>query len=164
MAAGAHSQGHSDADTAGDRRSALAQGMRYLAAREHSEHELVSKLRAKGHAPELVRAVIDELKSLGYQSDHRYLESYLHSRIGKGYGPMVIRGELRQRGIGDELLDDAMTHTGAFWEGIAEQARSKRYGSAAPATRDDWNRQARFLARRGFPSDLIYRVLGESSD
>jgi SOS response regulatory protein OraA/RecX len=41
-----------------------------------------------------------------------------------------------------------------------ERARSKRFGAGLPATRDDWNRQARFLAQRGYPADLIYRALG----
>jgi len=44
----------------------------------------------------------------------------------------------------------------------ANRARAKRFGSAAPASRDEWNRQARFLAQRGFPSDLIYRALGDA--
>ena len=138
--------------------------MRYLAAREHSVLELENKLRRKGHPTELVAQVLHELREQGLQSDQRYLESYIHSRIGKGYGPILIRSELRQRGIDEELLDEELTQSGDYWTEIAKGARRKKFGGQPPASRDDWNRQARFLARRGFPSDLIFRTLGEVSD
>ena len=60
--------------------------------------------------------------------------------------------------------DEVLTQSTDYWLGLAERARRKKFGGPAPASRDDWNRQARFLAQRGFPADLIYRVLGGIAD
>jgi regulatory protein len=146
------------------RRLLQNQSVRYLAAREHSRRELEQKLARRGHDAGLVGEVLDELRRDGLQSDERFLESYLRSRVARGYGPMAIRAELRSRGIGDDALDDAITRSDEYWLAVAEQARAKRFGEADPADRADWNRQARFLSRRGFPADLIYRVLEDPHD
>ncbi|MCZ6640224.1 MAG: regulatory protein RecX [Gammaproteobacteria bacterium] len=132
-----------------------------LARREHSVQELLRKLRSKGGAESVCLAVVEELTRLDLQSDGRFTEAYTHSRVGKGFGPMRIRQDLRQRGIKDGLIEDHLTRDAEYWMKIAEQARHKRFKGIVPDTRDVWNAQARFLAQRGFPSDLIYRVLGE---
>ena len=132
-----------------------------LARREHSVQELLRKLRNKGGAETLCLEVVGELGRLDLQSDARFTEAYTHSRVSKGFGPMRIRRDLRQRGIEDGLIEDHLTRDAEYWMKIAEQARHKRFRGVAPDGRDAWNAQARFLAQRGFPSDLIYRVLGE---
>lgn len=141
-------------------RQAYDRAMRYLSQREHSEKELLSKLCARETEPSLARQVLAELKALDLQSDHRYAESLLRSRVGRGKGPLVIRQELGRKGIDDELVDEVLTLSGDYWIEIAIGAREKRFGPQLPEERGEWSRQARFLARRGFPSDLIYRVLG----
>ncbi len=132
-----------------------------LARREHSVQELLRKLRNKGGAESICLVVVEELTRLGLQSDRRFTEAYTHARVSKGYGPMRISQDLRKRGIKDALVEEHLTHDAEFWIKIAEGARHKRFKGAVPETRDVWNTQARFLAQRGFPSDLIYRVLGE---
>ena len=140
--------------------AAYERAVRYLAAREHSERELLNKLRARDVEGDLASRVLADLKSRNLQSDERFAESFVRSRISRGQGPIRIRQELARRGIGDELLEEVLTRSGEFWVGIAATAREKRFGDARPEERSDWNRQARFLAARGFPADLIYRVLG----
>ena len=83
-------------------------------------------------------------------------------RSERGQGPLRIRAELRERGVTDVLVDEVLTTTSEFWLERANRARAKRFGEAVPTSRDEWNRQARFLAQRGFPSDLIYRALGDA--
>jgi regulatory protein len=140
--------------------AAYERAVRYLAAREHSERELLSKLRAREVDGDLARRVLLDLQSRNLQSDERFAESFVRSRVNRGQGPIRIRQELVRRGIGDDLLEEVLTRSGEFWIGIAAEAREKRFGDALPEERGDWNRQARFLAARGFPADLIYRVLG----
>ncbi|MCZ6618003.1 MAG: regulatory protein RecX [Gammaproteobacteria bacterium] len=142
-------------------KSVRDRALRLLARREHSVHELLRKLRIKGGAESTCLTVVEELAGLDLQSDGRFAEAYTHSRVSKGFGPMRIRQDLRQRGIEDELVEHQLTRDAEYWIKIAEGARQKRFKGVAPETRDVWNAQARFLAQRGFPSDLIYRVLGE---
>lgn len=143
--------------------AAYERAVRYLAAREHSERELLNKLRARDVEGELACRVLGDLKSRNLQSDARFAEEFVRSRVGRGHGPIRIRQELARRGIADDLLEDVLTRSGEFWVRIAAQAREKRFGEILPEERGDWNRQARFLAARGFPADLIYRVLGNLS-
>ena len=141
-------------------RLALERGVRLLAEREHSVRELTAKLTAKGFDAATAALAVDDLRGRGLQSDARFAESFVHSRIGRGQGPIRIRQELAARGVDDEVADEVLTQSTDYWLELAGDARRKKFGDAAPQSRDDWNRQARFLAQRGFPSDLIYRVLG----
>ena len=132
-----------------------------LARREHSVQELLRKLRSKGGAESICLVVVAELTRLDLQSDDRFAEVYTYSRVSKGFGPLRIRQDLRRRGINDATVEDHLTFDAGYWMEIAERARHKRFKGAVPETGNGWNTQARFLAQRGFPSDLIYRVLGE---
>ena len=143
-------------------RAALDKAMRYLAAREHTTRELVSKLRAKGVDEASAQLVVDDLRGRGLQSDQRFVESFVRSRLGRGQGPLRIRQELRQRGVDDDLASEALDLAEGDWQQHAAEAKRRRFGADAPADRDDWNRQARFLSARGVPADLVYRVLGRN--
>lgn len=141
-------------------RVAFDRALRLLGQREHAVRELVDKLTRKGVHRDLAGLVVDDLRGRGLQSDERFAEAFVHSRIGRGHGPIRIRQDLRQRGIDDDLADAMMTHDSDFWRDLASDARCRKFGNAPPIDRGAWNRQARFLAQRGFPADLIYRVLG----
>ena len=144
-------------------RAALDSAVRSLSQREHGRRELERKLTSKGHDAELARQVMDYLVEHDLQSDVRFAEGLIRSRVQKGYGPMKIRQELGHKGLSEAVLEDHITEPSEFWERIAEGSLARKFGQP-PADRDDWAIQARFLARRGFPSDLIYRVLGSQSD
>lgn len=138
--------------------------VRLLAQREHSLRELREKLARKGADEAIAARVVEDLRERGLQSDERFAESFVHSRLNRGHGPIRIRQELSQRGIPDELADALLTRSRECWLALAAEARGRKFGGEAPVERNAWNRQARFLARRGFPSDLIYRVLGDATE
>ena len=137
--------------------------VRLLARREHSTDELRRKLKRRGYGEATINQVVATLRESESVSDARFAESFARVRSERGQGPLRIRAELRQRGVTDVMVDEVLTTTSQYWLERAQRARAKRFGDVAPATRDDWNRQARFLAQRGFPADLIYRALGESN-
>ncbi len=140
-------------------RQAFDRGLRSLAGREHSRAELVRKLAGKGVARELARTVVDELGDHGFQSDERFAESYVRGRVERGYGPLWIRQALQQRGVDGELIETLLDQPREHWQEHAERARSRKFGDELPADRAEWQRQARYLAQRGFATDLIVRVL-----
>ena len=76
---------------------------------------------------------------------------------------MKIRQELGAKGVSERVLEAHLTEPAEFWETVACESLEKKFGQP-PADREHWAVQARYLARRGFPSDLIYRVLGGQSD
>jgi len=129
-----------------------------LARREHSAHELEHKLRNKGFAPAKVAECIARLQHERLQSDLRYAESYVHMRVGRGYGPLRIRSELHERGVAEEYMDSALAEYAGQWSSFAEQARCKRFGNALPRDFQERARQARFLQYRGFATEHFRNV------
>lgn len=125
--------------------------MDLLARREHSRRELETKLSARGLPRALIEEALDALAEEGLQSDARFAESFVHHRVGRGQGPLRIRQELASRGVaevhGEQLLSG---YDEEAWRELAEQARSARFGEAAPASWEEKVKQAKFLERRGF--------------
>jgi regulatory protein len=130
-----------------------------LARREHSVFELRQKLAAKGYERELVEAVIGRLTESGLQSDARFAESFVRSRANRGLGPARIALELKQRGIGEELIEQHLDRNDPEWfEACAEVARAK-FGRKPPKDLREKGQRARFLQYRGFTSAQINRCL-----
>ena len=92
-------------------------------------------------------------------SDRRFTETFVASRSARGQGPLKIRYELRERGIGDDLAGQAMEGHRQRWCEQALAARHKRFGVEPPADVRERSRQARFLAQRGFEQDQIRYAL-----
>ena len=132
-----------------------AAAVRLLAAREHSRAELERKLATKGHQEDAFGPVLDDLEQRGLLSDQRFAEQYVAQRVRKGYGPLRIRAELRERGVSSELIAEALDHGDHDWPGLLRDVRAGRFGKGFPADRRDAVRQARFLAQRGFPESLV---------
>ena len=135
--------------------------LRLLGRREHSTSEMRRKLVARGYAVPQIDGVLEGLCDEQLLSDERFAESFVRMRIERGQGPIRIRGELRERGVSDTVIDTVTTHTSDFWIVCARRVLARRFGRHmnAPLARDEWHRRARFLAQRGFPSDLIARAL-----
>jgi len=120
--------------------------------------ELARKLQAKGHDGDVATRVVGELAGQGLQSDRRFTEAFVRSRVGRGQGERKIRADLRARGIDDATADPFMADVS--WIEIATAALQKRF-PLAPADRNEWARRARFLTGRGFPSDVAATALGD---
>ena len=133
--------------------------VRLLARRDHSRLELRRKLRSRGHQPEAVEQALIRLGEYGYQSDSRFAESFVRSRVDRGQGRLKIVAALRERGIDDGIASTLLDLGELEWRRLATAALRKRFGDAAPADRAEWVKRARFLAGRGFTSDVVSRVL-----
>ncbi|PWR00510.1 regulatory protein RecX [Leucothrix pacifica] len=130
-----------------------------LSRREHSRLELRRKLQLKPYAEGVdLEPLLDQLAEANYQSEERYAESFVRSRILKGQGELKIRSQLLQRGISQRLAETAIREAEVNWWDLAETQRAKRFGEAYPKARDEQARQSRFLLSRGFPSHIVREV------
>jgi len=136
--------------------------IRLLASREHSRLQLFRKLIDKGFDSEQVDIVLDLLAQQNLQSDERFTEDFIHSRINRGQGPIRIQAELRERGTSDELINEYLDFSDATWSELVDEVRRKRFGHALPEEYQTRAKQARFLQHRGFTSEQIRRALGQS--
>ncbi len=127
--------------------------MNLLARREHSLRELQQKLRRRFPDPELVAAELDRLVEENLQSDSRYAQSYVRQRAGRGFGPLRVRGEMRERGIADTAIELAFAEAEVDWAAVAREVYSKKFGSAPPGDMKERARRARFMQYRGFSAE-----------
>jgi regulatory protein len=135
--------------------------VRLLARREHSRVELSRKLRARGMPHELVDEVLGSLVARRLQSDERYAESLVNSRVSRGQGPVRIRRDLSRQGIPEAEIDAALAAAAVDWYELARDTRQRRFGADAPAEWKERARQARFLEYRGFTGDQIREAIGD---
>lgn len=136
-----------------------ARALNLLARREHSRLELARKLRQRGMAGADLEQVLDELAAARLLSDTRFAEEYARSRAGRGYGPVRIRAELRERGIDDAGIQTALAELGEDWCQQARAARQRRFGAEPPVDLKERARQSRFLQQRGFSPEQIRQAL-----
>ena len=90
--------------------------MDLLARREHSRAEIVTKLHQK--YPELTQhfdEVLDQLEQDGLLSDERFATAYVRYRRSRGFGPLLIRQELRGKGIHASLLEAVIDLRAEEW-------------------------------------------------
>jgi len=133
--------------------------MRLLAHREHSRAELRRKLQARFPNSDAIEPVLEGLEERGYLNDERFVEEYLTSRRRKGYGPLRIKAELRERGIGQDLITRHLTEDDAEWYRLMQQAAASKVGGSPDFNRKTQQKAARFLEYRGFPASMIRRYL-----
>ena len=129
--------------------------MDFLARREHGQNELIKKLADKGYVRRLVEQSITKLTEQGLQSDDRFAEAFVQSRINQGKGPVRIRLDLNQRGVSDAVIEMAIEASAADWHGLAREVRERKFGRGEPADFKAKAKQMRFLQYRGFEQDHI---------
>lgn len=135
-----------------------ATALRLLARREHSVRELRDKLVARDVADDIIDSLLAELTGSGLLSDRRFAEVYVRGRFERGYGPRRIQAELRERGVGGNLVDEMLEAWSGSWLESAREQRGKRFGTGLPEDFVARARQMRFLQRRGFTGEQIRAV------
>ncbi len=103
--------------------------------------------------------MLDRLRQEGLQSDERFTDAFIESRIRKGQGPVRIRLELRERGIGSELIDRYLEVYDGEWRDLLRQVHDARFGRGPVQESRELAKRARFLEYRGFPGEMIRSFL-----
>ena len=143
---------------------ARKKAMDLLARREHARGELERKLAAAGFDADIAADVLQRLAEEGLQSDRRFVEAFVQSRINQGKGPVRIRLDLGQRGIDAAAIEIALEDACPDWHQLAREIREKKFGRALPADFKEKARQMRFLQYRGFEQDHIQSAVGTGDE
>ena len=130
--------------------------MDFLSRREHSSREILNKMSNRVESKEMLLDSIKELIEDGLLSDERFAESYFQSRKNRGYGPLRIRNELKQRGIGDQLFFSLSNEVN--WSKYALEALRKKINGDLPTEIKGVLKLKRFLNYRGFDFQDIDRA------
>ncbi len=166
--------------------SLKARAIGLLANREHSRSELRRKLLRLARAQSLkerqalgdaaaeaadtvaatdltasVDALLDWLQAQGYLSEARFIESRVNARAPR-YGNLRIQQELSQHGVAPDeasrlaLKQTELARARLVWQRKFGQLAQDAAGRA---------RQMRFLAGRGFSTDVIRKLVrGDAED
>jgi regulatory protein len=149
------------------RTAVLDKALDLLAVRARSSRDLRIRLRRAGALEDGISWAIDRLVAQGFVDDAEYARQVARSKVlSGGVSRRKVVSALRQRGIAADVATTAIEATLAEVEldehGAALAAAQKRLRALAsldPATRRQ--RLYAFLARRGYESDVVRRVLKE---
>ncbi|MGI9273085.1 MAG: regulatory protein RecX [Woeseiaceae bacterium] len=134
---------------------ARKKAMDYLARREHGRAELLTKLGNFGFDADAADDAVAQLVDDNLQSDARFVEAFISSRISQGKGPVKIRADLRERGLASGVIENGLEDAEQDWYALAVEVRLKKFAPERPADYNEKVRQMRFLQSRGFETDQI---------
>ena len=143
----------------------LDKALDLLAVRARSARDLRIRLRRAGAADPDITWSIDRLVRQGLLDDAAYARQVARAKVvGGGVSRRKVVTELRRRGVSaetaDQAIDATLTEVDLDEEGAAMQAAEKRVRalrSLEPAVQRQ--RLYAYLARRGFESDVVRRVI-----
>lgn len=145
--------------------NAHAAALRLLSHRERSQAEIRTRLRSKGYRAQTVDQVLERLQGSGLQSDERFAETFAtEAHRSRGLSSAAVQGELRRRGVDKRLAAEAATEPPEEEESRARELalrRAARLSGQPPEVR--LRRIAGFLARRGYPPELCWRLAAEAA-
>lgn len=134
--------------------------LRYLAIRPRSVRELQKYLERKEVQPEPVAEVIEWLGRLGYLDDADFARRWADYRRRAGhYSDARIRAELRQKGVDEDILAQALDAAEGSEDKALRQLIAKRRGRYA-----DEQKLIQYLARQGYSWSQVKRALEEPAE
>jgi regulatory protein len=146
-----------------DSRAARAAALDALSRRDHTSEELRGKLLGKGYDAAVIAELVNRLRAEKLLDEGRYLENFVAYHAGRGQGPNRVRANLRHLGLSGAQIDAALTDF-PDWLTQLKRAREKKFGTSLPTNYADRQRQAQFLAYRGFTGAQIRSALGLDTD
>lgn len=148
---------------ADDISKAYTRALDYLSHQLRTEKEVHDKLRDEEISEDVITATMAHLRELRLLSDEQYAAAYVRTaKRTSDKGPRVIRQKLRQKGVGEQLIDDALAgqfSTDDRLENATELAKklAKRYHNQAFKTMQQKVRQG--LMTKGFDNEIVTAVI-----
>lgn len=136
--------------------------MNMLTYREYSRLELTEKLDLKfDHSP-LIEQAVNQLVKENLQSDQRFSEAFVRSRVARGQGEIRIRMELCERGIEKAMANQTINQCEVDWFALAKDVTKNKYGDELATDNREKAKRMRFLQYRGFTYEQINYAVANS--
>ena len=135
--------------------SAYDKALALLVRREHSTRELKAKLARRGLDASESAAALERLQAKNFQSDARFGEMLVRSRIEGGYGPRWIVAELKTHGIGEAAARALLDAADPDWAELIRRQLRRRFGTRSAPGLAERRKRAAFLLRRGFDAATV---------
>jgi len=139
---------------------AYQKALHFISYRPRATAEVQKKLVDKGFSEPVVVETLDRLQWNGLLNDAQFAQAWVENRMT--FHPRsrrVLAFELRQKGIVDETIDQALGEK-IDEESLAYEAGQRQVRRLAGLDiREFRTRLGAFLARRGFPYDVVRPVV-----
>ncbi len=138
---------------------AYQRALRFLSLRPRSEAEVRRNLEKHQVSAEVIDQVLARLRRSGLVDDTAFARLWVENRVTfRPRGARALRQELRQRGVPDPIIQQALTDLDE--DVLAEQAARKYVHKVSDLSWPEFRRKlGGFLARRGFNYDVIAPVV-----
>lgn len=136
--------------------------LQMLTAAPRTRAQLASALARRGVPQDAADAVLDRFTDVKLIDDAMFARAWVDSRhYGRGLSRRALAAELRQRGVAAPEIQSAVGHLDPEQEyatarALVERRLAPTRGLPAPAR---IRRLTGFLARKGYPAELCYRVV-----
>lgn len=136
--------------------TALDKALTYITASMKTERDIRAYLRKKGYLEDVSDYVVEKMRSYGYLDDAAYARAYIE-HAGKKKGSRLIAMELRQKGVSDEAIEEALSSV----SGEEESARRvlEKYLRGKTPDRTTRAKAYRHLLSKGFDRDAALSAL-----
>ena len=154
--------------------SLKARALRLLSLREYSRKDLAAKLTESEarwaklgseqprHTSDArnaqIEEVLDDFEARGWLSDARFAEALVRRRSER-YGVRKIQGELERAGVDTQTSASLLRSLKETEYQRAYELWLRKYGEKAQDQKER-ARQYRFLASKGFGSEVVAKVVG----
>lgn len=130
-----------------------------LSRREHSVLEVRRKLQQRDFDEVEIDSLIEKLCSNNLLSNERFAETYINMRRQRGYGPVRIAQELKERGVDSDLSAAYLDELADEWQGIMVQQYRKKFGNDRVDEFKEKAKRMRFLQYRGYSLEMINQFI-----
>jgi regulatory protein len=130
---------------------AFQKALSLISRRPRAEGEIRRKLETSGFDEAAIEATLARLRQSGLAGDRQFAQLWVENRSEfRPRGRRMLAFELRQKGVQEEIIQDALNDAGDEFE-LAMHAAQKYARRLSGLDRDAfWKRLISFLARRGF--------------
>ncbi|OWA33828.1 RecX family transcriptional regulator [Saccharibacillus sp. O16] len=144
-----------------ERQIAYAQALNYLSFQARTSGEIEKKLLEKEIDPEAAAETVRRLEEERLIDDASYAQEWAKQRVtGRKKGKVLVKQELRRKGIDQELIEEALDALGDEDElNSAVELAAKKWRTTKGELWERKRKTAAFLMRRGFSSDIARKAL-----
>ncbi|MBS4197635.1 recombination regulator RecX [Lederbergia citri] len=145
-------------------RKALNAAIIFLSYRMRSGDEIRQHLKKKEWDEPVIQAVLLELAERKYVDDLEFASAYVRTQVNGGKkGPLTIKQELKQKGIKDQLIEEAMGHYSEEQkiEHAIQLGNKVAKQNSKLSERFLKQKIEQFLLTKGFPFNIISIAIDE---
>jgi regulatory protein len=138
--------------------------LRQLAVRPRTRAELAQALARRHIDDEVITEVLDRYDEVGIIDDAAFARAWVSSRhAGRGLARGALAGELRQRGVAGDLVDEALGTLDDEQEAATARALvDRKLRTAAGPPEAVFRRLVGMLARKGYPAGLAISAVKDA--